>query len=122
MHFNFLASVGWIFNLICGKFEFFTAVQQAALEKQKEQGLNMAVITKRPSSGGKVSVKPTALGGNSIGSSAENACLPTPVTSFSVASLQQYTNSFDEDNLIRDGTWGKVYLAELPNGKVSNKL
>lgn len=82
----------------------------------------MGVITKRPSSGGKVSVKYTAPGRNSIGSSAGNACLPTPVTSFSVASLQQYTNSFDEDNHIRDGTWGKVYLAELPNGKVSNRL
>ncbi|KAH7675840.1 Non-specific serine/threonine protein kinase protein [Dioscorea alata] len=96
-------------------------VQREALEKQKEQGLNMAVmgaITKQPSSGGKVSVKSTAPGRNSIGSSAGNACLPTPVTSFSVASLQQYTNSFDEDNLIRDGTWGKVYLAELSNGKL----
>ncbi|KAH7675841.1 Non-specific serine/threonine protein kinase protein [Dioscorea alata] len=95
--------------------------QREALEKQKEQGLNMAVmgaITKQPSSGGKVSVKSTAPGRNSIGSSAGNACLPTPVTSFSVASLQQYTNSFDEDNLIRDGTWGKVYLAELSNGKL----
>ncbi|XP_039130998.1 protein STRUBBELIG-RECEPTOR FAMILY 3-like isoform X3 [Dioscorea cayenensis subsp. rotundata] len=98
-----------------------TSVQREALEKQKEQGLNMSVmgvITKRPSSGGKVSVKYTAPGRNSIGSSAGNACLPTPVTSFSVASLQQYTNSFDEDNHIRDGTWGKVYLAELPNGKL----
>ncbi|KAH7675838.1 Non-specific serine/threonine protein kinase protein [Dioscorea alata] len=96
-------------------------LQREALEKQKEQGLNMAVmgaITKQPSSGGKVSVKSTAPGRNSIGSSAGNACLPTPVTSFSVASLQQYTNSFDEDNLIRDGTWGKVYLAELSNGKL----
>ncbi|KAK3152275.1 hypothetical protein QOZ80_2BG0156720 [Eleusine coracana subsp. coracana] len=39
-------------------------------------------------------------------------------TSFSVASLQQYTNSFEEQNLIRESRLGKVYLAELPEGKL----
>jgi hypothetical protein len=42
----------------------------------------------------------------------------TSATSFSVASLQQYTNSFGEQNLIRESRMGKVYLAELPEGKV----
>jgi hypothetical protein len=42
----------------------------------------------------------------------------TSATSFSVASLQQYTNSFGEQNLIRESRLGKVYLAELPKGKV----
>ncbi|ONK75944.1 uncharacterized protein A4U43_C03F22210 [Asparagus officinalis] len=40
------------------------------------------------------------------------------VASYSVASLQQYTNSFSEENLIRDGRLGKVFLAELPDGKL----
>ncbi|AQK60294.1 Putative STRUBBELIG family receptor protein kinase [Zea mays] len=42
----------------------------------------------------------------------------TSATSFSVASLQQYTNSFQEQNLIRESRLGKVYLAELPEGKL----
>jgi hypothetical protein len=44
--------------------------------------------------------------------------LKTTVKSFSVASLQQYTNSFSEQNLIRDSRFGRVYLAELPGGEV----
>ncbi|EEE66164.1 hypothetical protein OsJ_22241 [Oryza sativa Japonica Group] len=42
---------------------------------------------------------------------------PTSATSFSVASLQQYTSSFREENLIRKSRLGKVYLAEFPEGK-----
>lgn len=43
---------------------------------------------------------------------------PTSLASFSVSSLQQFTNSFSEENLIRDGRFGQVYLAEFPQGKV----
>lgn len=42
----------------------------------------------------------------------------TSATSFSVASLQQYTRSFNEDNLIRESRLGRVYLAELPDGEL----
>ncbi|KAJ3693663.1 hypothetical protein LUZ60_009143 [Juncus effusus] len=37
---------------------------------------------------------------------------------FSVASLQQYTNSFSKDNLIKEGSSGKVYLAEQHEQKL----
>jgi hypothetical protein len=37
---------------------------------------------------------------------------------YTVASLQQYTNSFSQENLIGEGTLGSVYRAELPDGKV----
>ncbi|KAK6124359.1 hypothetical protein DH2020_041897 [Rehmannia glutinosa] len=37
---------------------------------------------------------------------------------FSIASLQQYTNSFSQENLIGKGTLGTVYRAQLPDGKV----
>ncbi|KAK3134278.1 hypothetical protein QOZ80_6AG0547180 [Eleusine coracana subsp. coracana] len=47
---------------------------------------------------------------------------PTSATPFSVASLQQYTNSFREENLIRESRHGKVYLAELPDGKLLEVL
>uniref|UniRef100_A0A1D1XHP7 Protein STRUBBELIG-RECEPTOR FAMILY 3 n=1 Tax=Anthurium amnicola TaxID=1678845 RepID=A0A1D1XHP7_9ARAE len=42
---------------------------------------------------------------------------PTSVVSFSVGSLQQYTDSFSEDNVIRDSRLGRVYLAKLADGK-----
>ncbi|KAL6856060.1 hypothetical protein ACP4OV_018862 [Aristida adscensionis] len=48
--------------------------------------------------------------------------LPTTVKSFSIASLQQYTNSFSEQNFIRDSRFGKVYLAELPDGELMEIL
>lgn len=37
---------------------------------------------------------------------------------FTVAELQQYTNSFSQENFIGAGTLGSVYRAELPDGKV----
>ena len=43
---------------------------------------------------------------------------PTFVKTFTIASLQQYTNSFSQDNLIGLGMLGSVYRAELPDGKV----
>ncbi|XP_042449286.1 protein STRUBBELIG-RECEPTOR FAMILY 3-like isoform X2 [Zingiber officinale] len=46
----------------------------------------------------------------------------TSATSFSVAELQQYTNYFNEENLVRDGMLGKVYLAELSDGKLLEVL
>jgi hypothetical protein len=45
--------------------------------------------------------------------------LTSTVKSFSIGSLQQYTNSFSEENFIRDSRFGKVYLAELPDGEVN---
>lgn len=46
---------------------------------------------------------------------------PLPLTSvrcYTVASLQQYTNSFSQENLIGEGMLGSVYRAQLPTGKV----
>ncbi|XP_065879967.1 protein STRUBBELIG-RECEPTOR FAMILY 3-like [Euphorbia lathyris] len=37
---------------------------------------------------------------------------------FTIATLQQYTNSFSEENLLGKGTFGSVYNAELPDGKL----
>ncbi|KAG9445192.1 hypothetical protein H6P81_016532 [Aristolochia fimbriata] len=44
--------------------------------------------------------------------------LPSSVEAFTVAALQQYTNSFRQENLIGGGMLGNVYQAELPGGKV----
>ncbi|OEL18916.1 Protein STRUBBELIG [Dichanthelium oligosanthes] len=40
-------------------------------------------------------------------------------TFFTVASLQQHTNSFSDQNLIRETCFGKIYLADHPGGKFS---
>ncbi|KAL1289259.1 protein STRUBBELIG-RECEPTOR FAMILY 1 isoform X2 [Arachis hypogaea] len=37
---------------------------------------------------------------------------------YSIASLQQYTNSFSQENFIGEGTLGPVYRAEFPDGKI----
>ncbi|XP_034212591.1 protein STRUBBELIG-RECEPTOR FAMILY 3-like isoform X2 [Prunus dulcis] len=43
---------------------------------------------------------------------------PSSVKVFTVASLQQYTNSFSEENFIGAGMLGSVYRAKLPDQKV----
>ncbi|KAL6991003.1 hypothetical protein U1Q18_009124 [Sarracenia purpurea var. burkii] len=43
---------------------------------------------------------------------------PNSVRSFTIATLQQYTNSFSQENLIGGGILGTVYRAEIPTGKL----
>ncbi|XP_073158938.1 protein STRUBBELIG-RECEPTOR FAMILY 8 [Henckelia pumila] len=43
---------------------------------------------------------------------------PITATSFTVATLQTATNSFSQENLIGEGSLGRVYRAEFPNGKI----
>ncbi|CAN8247931.1 unnamed protein product [Cochlearia groenlandica] len=42
----------------------------------------------------------------------------TSVKHYSIASLQQYTESFSQENLLGSGMLGSVYKARLPNGKL----
>ncbi|RRT44513.1 hypothetical protein B296_00054673 [Ensete ventricosum] len=44
--------------------------------------------------------------------------VPITATSYTVASLQIATNSFSQDCLVGEGSFGRVYRAEFPNGKV----
>ncbi|WOL13599.1 protein STRUBBELIG-RECEPTOR FAMILY 8-like [Canna indica] len=44
--------------------------------------------------------------------------VPISATSYTVASLQVATNSFSQDSLVGEGSLGRVYRAEFPNGKV----
>ncbi|XP_011043249.1 PREDICTED: protein STRUBBELIG-RECEPTOR FAMILY 3 isoform X3 [Populus euphratica] len=37
---------------------------------------------------------------------------------FTIATLQQYSNSFSEENFVGEGTLGSVYRAELPTGEL----
>ncbi|URD82122.1 strubbelig-receptor family [Musa troglodytarum] len=66
----------------------------------------------------KDTVYPVVTGKKILRDPAEILNPPTSVAPFSVASLQQHTNSFSEENLIQDGSLGPVYLAEFPQGKL----
>ncbi|KAL3614966.1 Protein STRUBBELIG-REPTOR FAMILY 8 [Castilleja foliolosa] len=43
---------------------------------------------------------------------------PITATPYTVAALQTGTNSFSQENLVGEGSLGRVYRAELPNGKI----
>ncbi|KAI3466542.1 hypothetical protein Pfo_023205 [Paulownia fortunei] len=43
---------------------------------------------------------------------------PITATSYTVAALQTATNSFSQENLVGEGSLGRVYRAEFPNGKI----
>lgn len=50
--------------------------------------------------------------------SAKRVKSPITATSYSVATLQTATNSFSQDNLVGEGSLGRVYRAEFSNGKL----
>ncbi|GAB4859556.1 hypothetical protein Ancab_011024 [Ancistrocladus abbreviatus] len=67
----------------------------------------------------KVIVKPIGLTNTAAVKPSTRSPSPlTSVRSFTIASLQQYTNSFSQDNLIGSGMLGSVYGAEPPDGKL----
>lgn len=43
---------------------------------------------------------------------------PITASAYTVAALQTATNSFSQENLIGEGSLGRVYRAEFPNGKI----
>ncbi|KAH1218053.1 Protein STRUBBELIG-RECEPTOR FAMILY 3 [Glycine max] len=48
----------------------------------------------------------------------ERQVMSNSIRVYTVALLQQYTNSFSQENCIGEGTLGPVYRAELPDGKL----
>ncbi|KAK2992196.1 hypothetical protein RJ640_005683 [Escallonia rubra] len=50
--------------------------------------------------------------------SAKRVKSPLTATSYTVAGLQTATNSFSQENLIGEGSLGRVYRAEFSNGKI----
>ncbi|KQJ93769.1 protein STRUBBELIG-RECEPTOR FAMILY 8 [Brachypodium distachyon] len=53
-----------------------------------------------------------------INGSMRKAKVPITATPYTVASLQVATNSFCQDSLLGEGSLGRVYKADFPNGKV----
>ncbi|KAK7324738.1 hypothetical protein VNO77_28541 [Canavalia gladiata] len=67
----------------------------------------------------RVIVEPTSFHrGANISPPKKSPVPPTFAKAFTIASLQQYTNSFSQDNLIGLGMLGSVYRAELAGGKI----
>lgn len=56
----------------------------------------------------------------SVGKNASIKRIKSPITatSYTVATLQTVTNSFGQENIVGEGSLGRVYRAEFPNGKV----
>ncbi|XP_010905426.1 protein STRUBBELIG-RECEPTOR FAMILY 3 isoform X6 [Elaeis guineensis] len=101
--------------------EIDTRITEETFEKQKEHVYEMggtSILVMPPPPVEKVIVNPIAPAENIESPPPEQICPPTSAISFSVASLQQYTDSFTEESLIRESRLGKVYLAELPDGKL----
>ncbi|XP_042508462.1 protein STRUBBELIG-RECEPTOR FAMILY 3-like isoform X2 [Macadamia integrifolia] len=81
-------------------------------------GIDM-ILMPPPAPVEKVIVKPISPPKTSKGSiPTKNLDLPISVRSFTIGLLQQYTNSFSQENLIGGGMLGSVYRAELPDGKL----
>ncbi|XP_019052738.1 PREDICTED: protein STRUBBELIG-RECEPTOR FAMILY 8-like isoform X2 [Nelumbo nucifera] len=84
-------------------------------ELQEQKFRSMAVATDlKPPPAEKVMAE-RAYGKNGSISRAKS---PITATSYTVASLQMATNSFSQEYLIGEGSLGRVYRAEFPNGKV----
>lgn len=82
------------------------------MTKVNARSLTTPPLLPQPS---RVTVKPTA-----VPKATSSRTLKTVNSAkfFSIASLQEYTNSFSQDNLVGYGMLATVYRAELPSGKV----
>ncbi|GKU89885.1 hypothetical protein SLEP1_g3961 [Rubroshorea leprosula] len=87
---------------------------ESTAEMQEPRVKNVSAIT---------DLKPAPAENLTVAKMSKNGSLnrmksPVTATSYSVASLQTATNSFSQDNIIGEGSLGRVYKAEFPNGKV----
>lgn len=111
----------WVFILSINSGLLLT-VSKDQSKQQKEHAINMtrSDVVVMPPLAEKITVDPIvpSVENQSVASLGLNS--QSPVSSFSVATLQQYTNSFAEENLLSKDKLSKVYLAELPDGKVKS--
>lgn len=88
---------------------------RVAINKEvQDQNLRSVSVTNvKPPPAEKVVVEPYAKNG-----SVKKTKFPITATSYTVASLQTATNSFSQESLVGEGSVGRVYRADFPNGKV----
>ncbi|CAK7350668.1 unnamed protein product [Dovyalis caffra] len=104
--------------------------RMAAYSKQKmDQGINITGVDPNFMPLQPLPPPPTSLPidnviANPIGRTAHKKSHSTEtlnsysVRIFTIGTLQQYTNSFSDENFVGEGSIGSVYRAELPGGKV----
>ncbi|KAJ7967735.1 Strubbelig-receptor family protein [Quillaja saponaria] len=84
-------------------------------EMQEQRLRSAAVVTDlKPSPAEKLMVERV----NAENGSVRRMKSPVTATSYTVASLQSATNSFSQEFIIGEGSLGRVYKAEFPNGKI----
>lgn len=83
----------------------------------QEQKLKSAPKTNLKSPPSDIVVAEKAYGKNA---SVRRPKVPITATSYTVAALQIATNNFSQENLVGEGSLGRVYKAEFSNGKVVN--
>ncbi|XP_057764534.1 protein STRUBBELIG-RECEPTOR FAMILY 3-like [Salvia miltiorrhiza] len=99
--------------------------RNALLKQGKDHSIDMTGLSKsdpRPSPlpfpllpAERIAADPTFTSLNPTGSAGK---IVESVKLFTIGMLQQYTNSFSQENLIGKGMLGTVYSAQLPKGKV----
>ncbi|XP_010943263.1 protein STRUBBELIG-RECEPTOR FAMILY 8 isoform X1 [Elaeis guineensis] len=88
---------------------------RATDKEMREQRLKTASVTSlKPLPAEKMMVE-KVYGKNGSG---KRPKVPITATSHTIASLQIATNSFSQDSLVGEGSLGRVYRAEISNGKV----
>ncbi|KAE8686377.1 Protein STRUBBELIG-RECEPTOR FAMILY 8 [Hibiscus syriacus] len=87
-------------------------------EMQEQRVKNVgAVVDLKP-----LAAEPVAVERMSKSGSLNRMKSPITATTYTVTSLQTATNSFSQEYLIGEGSLGRVYKAEFPNGKEDNFL
>lgn len=85
-------------------------------QMQEQRVKSAAVVTDlKPRPAENVTVERVAVKSGSVKQ------MKSPITStlYTVASLQSATNSFSQEFIIGEGSLGRVYKADFPNGKVT---
>ncbi|CAH8315467.1 unnamed protein product [Eruca vesicaria subsp. sativa] len=82
-------------------------------EVQEQRVKTVADLKSSPSPADKVTVDKVMKNG-----SISRMKSPITASQYTVSSLQVATNSFSQENIIGEGSLGRVYRAEFPNGKV----
>lgn len=88
------------------------------MQEQRVKPTNASVIDLKPPPLEKIAAE--RLQGNNGSMKQVNS--PITATSYSVAALQTATNSFSQESLIGEGSIGRVYKGEFPNGKVLSSV
>ena len=94
----------------------FIVVLAVTSQLQEQRAKGAAVVTDlKPPPAEKVMVERVPAKNGSV----KQMKSPITATSYTIASLQGATNSFSQEFLIGEGSLGRVYKGEFPNGKVT---